>query len=268
MNPLKRHIRRWLAKTNIINPFNKPFNNIEFETTNYCNRKCVYCPNSKYDRTALFGNKFMSQEIFDKLVSDLKEMDFKGIISPHLYGEPLTDKRLPRWTAALKQSLPHSIIRIVTNADFLDDNIYTELINCGVDIFNISKHGNTLSQGFLNLYNGLSIKEQKKRFIIIDYYENYNQSQNLFFNRGGEIPLKKPKRHPSCCIYVTYPVLNSNGDVILCCNDYQNSHICGNILERSLTEIWQDKKNINLRRRIFKGYFDLPICKNCWESLD
>jgi radical SAM protein with 4Fe4S-binding SPASM domain len=208
----------------------------------------------------------MSREVFDKLVLDLKSMDFQGIISPHLYGEPLTDDRLCEWISIIKENLNRCTIKIVTNADFLDIIKYRELIDAGVDIFHISKHGKELAKGFINLYNGLNIEEQKTRFKIIDFYENYKSSQNLFFNRGGEVPLKKPKRHPLCCVYVTYPVINSKGDVILCCNDYHSSRIFGNILEKRLSDIWQD--SLRLRRRIFKGYFDLPICKNCWESLD
>ena len=51
------------------------------------------------------------------------------------------------------------------------------------------------------------------------------------------------KTPPVNCSYVTYPVINTYGDIILCCQDFQNKYVCGNIMERHLKDIWFDKKS-------------------------
>ena len=65
-------------------------------------------------------------------------MNFSGLISPHLYGEPMSDLRMPSWVKHIKNNLPNSKVKIVTNGDFLNKKSYDEYIQSGVDIFYIS----------------------------------------------------------------------------------------------------------------------------------
>src|SRR3972149_4614439 len=229
MNVFNRLLKKILAQLGFLNPFREPFKEIEFETTTFCNRKCEYCPNSKHERTGSEDGRYMKEEVFEKLLSDLSDIDFRGLIAPHLYGEPLTDPRLVSWISKIRKTLPKSRIKIVTNGDFLDE------------------------------------KKRLKRFKIFDYYEDFKNKQIMLNTRGGEVHLKKNSlRHPICCEYVSYPVINTFGDLILCCNDYHGRYVFGNIMKRHLLEIWQDPYNIKLRKSIYKGHFDLPICQSCW----
>lgn len=259
----KRKIKKITANVGIIKPFHGSFKEIEFETTTFCNRKCVYCPDSKYKRVGAEDGRYMKEEVFEKLLKDISAMGFKGMIAPHLYGEPLTDPRLVDWVSKIRKILPHAIIKIVTNGDYLNENKYTELINAGVDFFCISKHSPELPKGVVAILNKLNKKEQLKKMRILDYYEDYHNKQTMLNTRGGDIHLKKKLKHQICCQYVLYPVVNTFGDVILCCNDFHSRYVSGNIMDRPLLEIWQDPKNIHLRTRIYKGRFDLPICQNC-----
>ena len=92
-----------LSRLNIRNPFNKMFEAIEFESTAYCNRKCNYCPNVDYERFGSEENFLMKEEIFENLLSQLVDLNFKGMISPHLYGEPMSDHRLLNWVKKNKK---------------------------------------------------------------------------------------------------------------------------------------------------------------------
>ena len=93
-----------LSNIGIRNPFNKMFKEIEFETTAYCNRKCNYCPNVDHERFADDDKFLMKEEVFKKLISQLKDMNFSGLISPHLYGEPMSDLRMPLWIKYIKDT--------------------------------------------------------------------------------------------------------------------------------------------------------------------
>lgn len=262
---LKKKIKNVLVQSGIIDPFRKLFNEIEFETTSYCNRKCEYCPNSLYDRKGDKDGRFMCEEVFTKLLEDLEKICFKGLIAPHLYGEPLTDPRLADWILKIRKSLPECRIKVVTNGDFLDKSKYDMLIHAGVDYFFVSKHGEKLSQNMIDLLSAMKEDERLKRITIFDYYADYRNEQKLLNTRGGDINLNINKIHPVNCGYAAYPVVNTFGDVILCCNDFHGRYKSGNIMERSLPDIWKDPENVKLRKRIYKGHFDLPICQNCWK---
>ena len=241
------------------------FKVIEFETTSYCNRKCDYCPNVDFER---FGDKekfFMRDEVFNKLIEELAELKFSGLISPHLYGEPMTDPRMLDWVKIMRNKLPKSRIKIVTNGDYLDLEKFNEYINAGVDIFYISKHAKQLKKPCRELLANISPEVSKKHILVQDFFSDFYENQKMFTNRGGAIGLdeKNNKKPPVNCSYATYPVINSLGDLILCCQDFHNNYVFGNIMEKPLKEIWFDEKNIKLRKRIYDYKLDLKICKNC-----
>lgn len=263
---LRKRIKHCFAQLELIAPRFDKLSTTEFETTTYCNRKCEYCPNSNHLRVGDEDGKYMKEKTFEKLLNDLSKMRFRGVISPHFYGEPLTDPRLPRWISRIRQLIPECTIRVVTNGDFLDIKKYNTLIEAGTDIIECSQHSLQLPVAIVKLLNSLSEKERKKHIKILNWHKSYQGNQEMLNTRGGEVKLKqkKQKRHPVCCVYATFPVINTFGDVVLCCNDYHSKYVMGNIMERSLKEIWQDAKNIELRKRIYKGIFDLPICQNCW----
>ena len=102
---LKDILKITLSRSGIRNPFNKMFNEIEFETTSYCNRKCNYCPNIEFERFGEDENFLMKQEVFETLIDQLMDLKFNGLISPHLYGEPLSDHRMLSWAENIKKKL-------------------------------------------------------------------------------------------------------------------------------------------------------------------
>lgn len=257
------YIKLILSNLGLRNPFNEVFKEIEFETTAYCNRKCNYCPNVDFERFGEVENFLMSEDVFKTLILQLKELDFSGLISPHLYGEPMSDQRLPGWIKFIRANLPKSKIKIVTNGDYLNKTSYQIFKNSGVDIFYISKHSKKLKKPCRDLLDSLTESEMKKYILLQDFFSDYNQSQSMFANRGGSIEIEKKKMPPVNCSYSTYPVINSLGDLILCCQDFHNNYVFGNIMQKSLKEIWFDKKNIELRKRIYNYKFDLKICQDC-----
>ena len=253
------------ARLSIIDPFRNIFPEIEFETTAYCNRKCDYCPNVDHERLGAKNSFFMPDEVFKTLINQLVDLNFEGQVAPHLYGEPMSDPRLVDWVTHIRQELPQSKIKIVTNGDFLGKKRYLDLRNAGVDVFYISKHGEHLHKKCKTLLEELDEAEKIKHIVFQDFFTDFENEQKMFTNRGGDIKLdeKQKKKPPVNCVYAAYPVINTYGDLILCCQDFHNKYIFGNIMEKHLRDIWHDHNNLELRRRIFKSDFDLEICQNC-----
>ena len=55
-----------------------------------------------------------------------------------------------------------------------------------------------------------------------------------------------------------------NGDVILCCNDYNKKMILGNVNEKSISEIWNSETFQKIRKTVHEGnYKKIPVCKDC-----
>ena len=262
---LKDLIKIFLSRSGLRNPFNKIFSEIEFESTAYCNRKCNYCPNIEFERFGDDENFLMKQEVFETLINQLVDLRFNGLISPHLYGEPLSDRRMLSWSEYIKKKLPDCRLKIVTNGDFLNKYNFKDFIAAGVDIFYISKHSKQLKKPCRELLERLDQHIFKKHIFVQDFFSNFNQNQSMFTNRGGLVDLKKEikKKQPVNCSYSTYPVINVFGDLILCCQDFDNNYVFGNIMNRTLKDIWFDKKNIELRKKIYDYKFDLKICKDC-----
>ena len=254
-----------LSRIGLRNPFSKLFKEIEFETTSYCNRKCNYCPNIDFERFGEDENFLMKQQVFETLINQLADLKFSGLISPHLYGEPLSDYRMLSWSKYIKKKLPDCRLKIVTNGDFLNKANFNDFIAAGVDIFYISKHSKLLKKPCRQLLEDLDRDTLNKHILVQDFFDDFNQNQTMFTNRGGSVKLKKEiiKKPPVNCSYSTYPVINVFGDLILCCQDFSNNYVFGNIMNKSLKDIWFDERNIELRKRIYDYKFDLKICKDC-----
>ena len=74
------------------NIFEKYVEIVNIETSTKCNRKCLYCPLSEYERGK--NQNYMEEELFNKIISDLASINYRGTISLNIYNEPLLDKTI------------------------------------------------------------------------------------------------------------------------------------------------------------------------------
>jgi len=58
--------------------------------------------------------------------------------------------------------------------------------------------------------------------------------------------------------------IRSNGDVIICCNDYSEQMILGNINSSTIKEIWNSETYNKIRKQLYyKNYEKIPTCRSC-----
>jgi len=100
-------------------------NFIEVETSTYCNRRCSWCPNSKYKRGQ--EKKFINFDLFTKIIADLKKINYQGQLALHNYNEPLLDPNLYKYLNIIKTQLPLVKIIIFTNGDYLYNGVLKKL---------------------------------------------------------------------------------------------------------------------------------------------
>ena len=234
---------QFMGKNGFI-PSKSWFTVVEMEICTHCNRKCSYCPASILQ--TIEPPKYMSDEVFDRLLNELRKINFFGRISYNIFNEPLLRNDLERFVARIKETLPDSYQLLFTNGDFLSEERYRSLKEAGINHFRVTMHSFT------------PIPERPLQ--TIQYPTDINLN-----NCGGTLsklnePLDQPCFGPSEMLIVT-----STGNVLLCCNDGTKNQIMGNLMKRSLEEIWFSKKFIWIRKLLKNGRrCEGPtICRNC-----
>lgn len=257
------------------------FSSVDLENITACNRRCSYCPNSLYGRGLAENKKLMDEKIFKKIVDELAEIEYAGMIRPVFYGEPLLDSRFPEWIRYIRKKLPKADIIIFTNGDLLTLDLYQRLIKAGANLFVVSNHnGNNMSENLEKLltnfkklsymsgypYQDSFIHESAFAFegnTPMIFYRNPSGMENLY-NRGGlmeNIGVSKIKLN--CGLPSTDLTIDWEGNVVLCCNDYFSSVKFGNAGNESLVEIWNKDNFKKLRKDLKRGILTLEICKKC-----
>lgn len=239
------------------------FKVVELETTTACNRTCSYCPNSVFDRGSIPNEKLMEEATFRAIIDQLASLGFWGRLSPHFYGEPLLDKRLPELMAYARQRLPYTKLIIFTNGDLLGPATYDALIDAGVDGFLVTQHGSKPPPNIVRLrrHREEHHASTPRRSARLDYRVFTPQTE--LSNRAGLVDHAALETKADCSIPSENVTIDYRGNVILCCNDYHSTIKFGNVLEQHLGEIWNDAKYRSIRRNLKRGNFELEICKKC-----
>ena len=103
---------------------------IEIEIFSYCNRICWFCPNSFIDRRTT--NIEMKDDHYEKILTDLAEIDYAGEITYSRYNEPLSHRDIfIRRIKRAREVLPNAILKTNTNGDYVTRDYIEELDDIG-----------------------------------------------------------------------------------------------------------------------------------------
>jgi radical SAM protein with 4Fe4S-binding SPASM domain len=183
---------------------------------------------------------------------------YTGRISPHFFGEPLLDKRLMQLIGYAKQKCPHAFIQIMSNGDMLTEPLLLKLIEKGVDHIIVTNYDDTQNEELIML---------SRKYATHVRYRSY---QDLCLtNRAGKIfHLESSKSNSPCFRPSKQMVINWKGNVLLCCQDYCEEYVLGNVRNESLLTIWNSKKFEQYKEMLSKegGRQKIEICKKCDHS--
>ena len=237
---------------------------IELSLIDTCNRSCSFCPKSD-DTLAPNTNQKMSKLLIKKLVSDLKEINFEGAFCLCGYGEPLLHKEIIEIINLLGSV---GGVEIITNGDPLSKKKLVEIFNSKATRLLISLYD---GKHQLEKFNKL-IDEAKidKKFVILRdrWYSDKKDYGVALTNRVGTIKVgNQPKTdnflHKKC-FYTSYQVLiDWNGDVFLCPQDWQRRIAMGNIMQQSFLEIWNGSTINNYRKKHLNADRSINPCNDC-----
>jgi MoaA/NifB/PqqE/SkfB family radical SAM enzyme len=223
---------------------------VQIQTIDFCNRKCAWCPNSKIDKQP---TTLMAQSVFDKILADLKAVNYDGIFHLYLMAEPLCDHRIEALIMQTRAEFPENIIRISTNGDLLQsiEDIY-RLLDAGLTDIGISHYDSTNQ----NLY------EHAPDYRIV--HTRLNDLRQSFYNRAGLVNVKVITPLPKCDWLWSKAYINYRGDVVLCCSDYYYQVIFGNVVDLDFATIF----NCDLYQQYREAHASgrgksMKLCRDC-----
>jgi radical SAM protein with 4Fe4S-binding SPASM domain len=102
---------------------------------------------------------------------------------------------------------------------------------------------------------------------ILDNFEDLRLQSRYY----GEFPFSVKNRLATalrraigCELPFSQMTVLFNGDVIICCQDWNRTTVVGNIWSNSIKEIWNSERMNKIRREITRGeYGNISACKDC-----
>jgi radical SAM protein with 4Fe4S-binding SPASM domain len=241
---------------------------IEISESGTCNRTCSFCPRSAPN--FIDKKEFISNELHQKLCTELQKLNYKGTIRYSGFVEPLLDKNIYNLINMVRNFLPESNIEMVTNGDPLNLKRLNQLFENGLNKILISAYdGKKESDELENLCK--SAKLSKDQYIVRHrYYSEEKDFGITLSNRSGTManaefkikalkePLKKSCYIPSYTFFLDY-----QGDVLMCPHDWGKKIILGNLKNEKLIDIWFSKKFMSIRKMLNKSNRNFDPCNVC-----
>ncbi|MDI6732734.1 MAG: radical SAM protein [Planctomycetota bacterium] len=271
------------------------------EPTSHCNLKCVMCPRQRPHKK----DGYMKMDLFRKIVDETLGYGPRSIV---LYkdGEPLLHPEIIEMVRYIKQVNPAHNILISTNGLLLTEKLSQALIQNRLDQLHFSIgavipetynkiRGGKLQQLEDNIRRLIEIKRVERAKIpylsaqIINMPETQGeimQFRNKWTNLGVRVIVQELRhwaggledkipvaygskaRHPCHALWFA-PSVNWDGLVSMCCFDWDEQGIIGDMNTQTLAEIWQSELLQKYRKLHLAGeYASIPLCANCDHYLD
>ena len=242
---------------------------VEINTTELCNRVCVFCPRA--DPKVYPNRKLnMTVEIAGKVAADLASFGYKGRISFSGFGEPLLNKAFDDIIRETRKHLPENILDTNCNGDRLTAQRIRELYDAG------------LTAIYVNLYDGpeqqphfeamfAEAGADPERYRLRPHWGGPDEEYGLILNNrsglvtweeSGMSEIDEPIRHP-CYYPFSRALVDWNGDVLLCSNDWGRAVIAGNVTEQHFGDIWMSETMRNVRLKLMQGDRGHAPCNKC-----
>jgi radical SAM protein with 4Fe4S-binding SPASM domain len=236
------------------------FSSIEIETINRCNGACSFCPvNRMADSRPL---KLMERSLFESIVQQLAELDFRGSLAIQGNNEPLLDGRVYEFCEMARKCVPNAYLEMFSNGSLLSVERLKDLMR-SLDHLVIDSYddGQKLRGAMRDVAKVVEGDPALKERVFI-----YLRRENLIrSNRGGKAPNRKSIIHLSsrCILPFIQMCVRPDGKLSLCCCDAYGSMTMGDLNEERILEAWQNDRYREARQSMLAGRGNIEICKAC-----
>jgi MoaA/NifB/PqqE/SkfB family radical SAM enzyme len=236
------------------------FYRVEVETHNRCNGACTFCPVNTNDDPRPYAK--MTTELYEKIINELHDIDYSGILCLFCNNEPFIDTRLEAFAKKARELLPNAHIEIFTNGTVLTLERFIDIIPY-LDLLAIDNYSDKLKwhepvkviRKYLRQH-----PEYRKKVSI-----RMRRESAIMSTRGGQAPNnKKKKTLPVSCLFpFYYMAIRPDGKVSLCCNDALGKYTLGDVSVQSLKDVWYGDAYSGVRTEIKKGRDTMDVCLYC-----
>lgn len=271
---------------------------VDIGTTNLCNAQCIMCPHSRLKKMGT-----MDMKLYKKIIDNCHKLNIR-MVNLSFFGEPFLDKKIIEKIkyakekkmyvgfysngSLLNENLAKEIIEagldgITISFDGATKETY-EKIRLGLN-FDVVKR-NVLN--LIRIRNGMKKTNPKITLVLVELEENKKEIKQFYDGWNKKVDSisiinmrnwandiekegtkesfhfnKKMKRKP-CALIWQKMVVDWNGNVVLCCDDWNQSTVLGNLKKQTIEEIWKGKKLREIRDAHVKGeFYKIPLCSGC-----
>ena len=263
-------------------------------TTSTCNSSCIHCPvNKKFHNMP--EPAVMDIKLFSKIIEEIAsaKIPVTGRIHFGLFNEALLDPFLNERIKIIRTYLPGVPLFLNTNAALFSekhtwavaevDGVGIQVSGFSKDIYEIVMHPLQRDKTFKNVENIIklaknviiSVPTSKLNIGEFPAIKNYwlekgasRVSADPLSNRCGEIPnfaQLSVAPHAGICRgdIVKGLIVDFDGTVLPCCQDFLRRDSIGNLAEQSLQEILSSKKLKEFMKDLDSGLWDKHSCRFC-----
>tara|TARA_B100000900_G_scaffold402056_1_gene407459 strand:- start:7800 stop:8717 length:918 start_codon:yes stop_codon:yes gene_type:complete len=272
---VENFVQKYYSKKRTLKNGYPVFSSIEISLNGACNRRCEFCPRvSKEEYPNLYQSLDFSD--FKKMIGDLNKINFEGRISFSGFCEPLLTKNINDYIKFIRTELPKVNIDMVSNGDVITKKNFKKVLE------NLFSSGlNTIR---LSLYDGphqvdyfQDIKKELKlnddQLITRKRYLGPEESFGITLcNRAGSVNLKKgnldikpleTSLNKACYIPFHKMLIDYDGTVLMCANDWKKQNPLGNIKYDSIIDIWCNEISQKTRVRLMNKDRSQNPCNKC-----
>lgn len=266
---------------------------ITIENTTYCGSNCIMCPRESYNQPWSHMDFGFFKNVVDQAIElGLMSLDACG------FGDPFMDPQFEKKLRYVRERYPHIKIYTSTTGHMLMPVRSSWVIEC-VDTLKISNYGfsketyEAIHRGSLkyekvinNIKSLLAARKGSGLYIImlflvfninrdeVDAWRNYweNKVDEIMIwlphNWGGKISVGHigvpASSIPKSCgrPFRGNLFIRVNGDVSMCCFDYNHQLVIGNLHKQSLRDILMGTKLKAIRAAHNEGRFP-DKCREC-----
>ena len=277
---------------------------VSLETHTVCTQACAFCPVSIAPRDP----GYMATELFDRLVKEISHFrDTIEGVALNNYNEPTADRRFTDQVRTLQEhDLP---VAVLSNASTFTPDKVDALVETGpisymsINISTLDRERYRSERRRDHLPRVLEHLDYMKDkpiaktmdIVVLGHQDEqhkadaaalterfsgsrFNVRDFEIMDRSGYLPIglkpEKPyERLRGCNNLGSRPIehihINPHGQCIMCCEDYDEFHIIGDLTTHSIDEVLSGEEIAHLRRMVY-GVEEAPddfICRKCVFAL-
>lgn len=240
-------------------PSNCVFKVVEVNPIESCTRRCSFCPRSNPIKYPNKKDK-ISIETCTNLATQLKEIGFNNRIGFVGFGEPLLHSHLEDCIGVIHEYIPEmKWIEINTNGDLLTTERIKALHKAGCNLITVSMYDRDISFEIEKRRNNIPIQ------IVYRHHYSLESNYNLNIVNRSDIAFENKMLNIKSPCYIPFYslMIDWNGDILPCANDWSRTITFGNINKEKIIDIITNTTAFNFKKSLATGERTQLPCVKC-----